>query len=529
MSNRIYVFPNLKNIAGRRISAISLEDAFRIFASEFSEPITEEHLIVEDDLGNIIDCTIRDSHITCKVTIKNSSDCLLTTEDIDPLTKKYSLKDYKKVFGKLKSNIEQQNINHKIKADNYTDLFFTSDLHADYRKFVQLLKNGGFVKFPETDNMYDPRLISECEWLKKDCLIIIIGDLVDGRRVTPLIQLQKKNTEATEVEIKAEITDEVGNFELLLHMLIYNLRIKGKKCNSEILFTIGNHDLEMLLDENNYLQEFVHRNALTYYKDEDINPYKIRRFVLSHFYAFSPYVLLVLQTETNENEILCIHAGIHKKEGSYDLDKIMAIQERINEEGLCILKDQLIDDLYIKGDLKKESRNSALRDRYYATGGKELCEKNKDFPYLLTVVGHSPSQGNYRELENVQLKGDEYRECDTKDNYKGRGCIVYKCPHHENEMPRIVLVDTALSESLTNDKSGRKRETEQTRSIEFLHLTHVESTRESSNYFNRMFKYLINNVDNNAQDEQIYPKITSSAQQKYLKYKAKYLQLKKIN
>lgn len=422
---------------------------------------------------------------------------------------------------KLQKYKSQYPPNHIVHIRGATEVFVTSDIHADYRKFVQLLSNGGFIKFPvDIDDIYNPCLISECEWIKKDCLIVIVGDLVDGRRITPLSQLQKKNPDATESEFKAEVNDTVGNFEFLLHMLIYNLRIKGKKVNSNILFTIGNHDLELLLNHENYLQAFVHSQALKYYGK---NPYLIRKLVLSHFFSFSPYILLLLETNINKNEILCIHAGIHNKtDKDYNLDKIIEIQDQINENGLGVLKDILIDDLYKAGKIGELSHDSSLRDRYYATG-EQLCDKNKDFKYLLTVVGHSPGQADYTGLEKVKLTGEEYNKCDTKDEYKGRGCIVFKCSKHIHEMPRIVLVDTAMSGAFTN-ASKRKPDDEITRSIEFLHLTHEE--KETKNYFNRMYKYVINNQNNNATDEIVYPKLESIAEQKYLKYKVKYIKLK---
>ncbi len=547
---RIFNFTTAENKT-IKIEADSFENAFVKFAKMQLQPINNPDLIITDTFGNICNCQVKDSVIiNKKITITKVDKYLLTKEEVDPFTRQLTESSSFFLMDLLEACHELQNLNHKIKADNYTDIFFTSDIHADYRKFVQLLINGGFIRIPddignlyEGNNIYNPRIISDCEWIKPNCLIVIIGDLVDGRRVIPLYQVQKTDPTATEAIPKAEVTDTVGNFELLLHMLIYNLRLKGQEVNSNIIFTIGNHDMEMLLKSDNYLQEFVHRDALKYYdpknignKSDKITSYDIRRVLLSFFYIFSPYVLLVLQTERNENEILCIHGGIHNKDGDYNLEEIMIIQDTINKNdfssnGFEILGDLLIDDLYKVGKLGESGAESALRDRYYATG-EDLCEKNENFPYSLTVVGHSPSQGNYRELENVQLKGEEYSKCDTKDKYQGRGCIVFKCPLHKTKMPRIVLVDTAMSESLTNNgKGGRTRDDEKTRSIEFLHLSHGEG--DEITHFNRMYKYLINNKDKTAQDEIVYPRSykkcgssKNAFQEKYLIYKAKYIKLK---
>ena len=68
------------------------------------------------------------------------------------------------------------------------------------------------------------------EWVADDTMLMITGDLVDGRRGSRTVD------------------DPRGSYEMLLHILIYNLRIDARERNSDVLFTIGNHDLYRIFD-----------------------------------------------------------------------------------------------------------------------------------------------------------------------------------------------------------------------------------------------------------------------------------------
>ena len=123
----------------------------------------------------------------------------------------------------------------------------TSDVHADLRKFVQVLVSAGLVSSggPERaraergsgaraergseieDDPYE--YVWTLEWVADDTMLMITGDLVDGRRGSRTVD------------------DQRGSYEMLLHILIFNLRIDARERNSDVLFTIGNHDLYSVL------------------------------------------------------------------------------------------------------------------------------------------------------------------------------------------------------------------------------------------------------------------------------------------
>jgi hypothetical protein len=79
--------------------------------------------------------------------------------------------------------------------------------------------------------IYNPKFINNAEWIGGErTLFLILGDLVDGKRNSN------------------QVNDIVGAFELLIHCLIHNLRISARSKGSEVLFTIGNHDLDTVLN-----------------------------------------------------------------------------------------------------------------------------------------------------------------------------------------------------------------------------------------------------------------------------------------
>jgi hypothetical protein len=71
------------------------------------------------------------------------------------------------------------------------------------------------------------------------------------------------------VQVSGEIPDVRGNIELLLHAYLYNLRIKAQLKNSEIRFTIGNHDYHSLIKQYEQWPEFywrwVHKSSQEFF------------------------------------------------------------------------------------------------------------------------------------------------------------------------------------------------------------------------------------------------------------------------
>jgi len=128
--------------------------------------------------------------------------------------------------------------NHEIDTSKYNMVYITSDIHADVLKFIQLLQKEKLIT-PLTDphTVTDLcSLVTTLKWNedKKNVLLIIVGDIVDGRR--------EGEDKDKDKDKHLQVKDNVGSFDLLLHILLYNLRVSAIEHGSNVLFTIGNHD-----------------------------------------------------------------------------------------------------------------------------------------------------------------------------------------------------------------------------------------------------------------------------------------------
>jgi predicted MPP superfamily phosphohydrolase len=108
-----------------------------------------------------------------------------------------------------------------LQMDKRYEIFTISDLHADVRRFLTVLKKAGFIN--SDVNMANP--IKNVRWNPEmqDKIIVICGDIIDGKR-------DDDNDYLTNCD------------ELLIHMLIFNLRILARAHNSYVFCTMGNHD-----------------------------------------------------------------------------------------------------------------------------------------------------------------------------------------------------------------------------------------------------------------------------------------------
>ncbi len=418
--------------------------------------------------------------------------------------------------------------------NTYNEVFITSDIHADYRKFVQILVTGGFIRIPdvgdlyEGNNIYNPRIISDCEWIKGECLVIIAGDLVDGNRNNA-----------------GSVDDNLGQFELLLHLLIFNLRIKGEDKKSNILFTIGNHDLESVIFNSDLLKDYVHESSKVFFRDN-----VLRRTVLSMFYELNPYIYIVLSASQGsgyKNEVAILHGGLHDSNGElFNSIKELQIKQSL---GVSTIRKPLEDlqyhinmtglkhlihvhNLMVKGHYANQTPSAykmednprydgALWTRFYAEN-PDKCDLN--YEYSLTVVGHCPTT-MFSQLSSI-LDKPEYNGCDQYKENKTKGCVILNCLEKPDAagLPRIALVDVSLS-SAFNKSLGRKDDQDKNRGVELLHLQHTSAS--STRWFNDISRFEINFVNNTTHD--IRPSQTGGGKnykEKYMIYKMKYLSLK---
>ena len=155
------------------------------------------------------------------------------------------------------------------------------------RATVQMLLSAELVRSrSSSEDIYE--LVWTLEWVAKDTLLVITGDLVDGKRGSQTV------------------TDP---HEMLLHILLFNLRIRARKRNSDLRFNIGNHDLHSIVLLNRFQdremwRSFTCAGHVEFAPDGDGEPWDRRASMLLPFYLCSPYLIIRL------GSVLFVHGGL---------------------------------------------------------------------------------------------------------------------------------------------------------------------------------------------------------------------------
>ncbi len=442
-------------------------------------------------------------------------------------------------------------INHKVDCSIYRDVFFISDIHSDLRKFISLLYSGGFIElinFDPYNDDFNSDFINKITWIKNNSLLVIIGDLVDGTRISK-IEDKIINT--------GTVNDKVGNFEVLLHILIYNLRLQALLLNSNILFTYGNHDLIAIYKDSNDYIGYVSPETKKYF----YNSMSLRANVLKYFYALSPYIILQLSTPYNSREILCVHGGLHTGDGTNIFNKSEIInffkfQEILSLIGVFSIdiykesnynllnqndkiervisdnqfkstkeykyydefksKTNKLIDLYNKYIFSTDNNKYLLISRFYTSNDQDaVCKSIEDFgdDIKMIVVGHCPTNG-YDSLAKIMNKPENhhlYEKCDRLGNIiASKGCVVANCSDNQNPgAPTLAFVDTAISSAFrsriistldsinVNLSDKEKLDTSLTnskRNNEMLHLHHDPTLGGINKYYNVVLRLVLPNI-----------------------------------
>ena len=406
---------------------------------------------------------------TCSVPKK------LTSEEFDKLV---SLTNSDDILDKISNNPYFRNkTNYIINAQDYDNVYVTSDIHSDYRKFVKILKDMELIDTlidPYTDDIYNSDLVTNTNWIPEKTLLVIVGDLVDGHR-------------------NYDVADVNGSFELLLHIFIYNLRLSAHEKNSEIIFTIGNHDFHSVIKitENNFslleqtnlfVQQSMTKASLLFYNYQinynSNDHYKIiknkQKFLLP-FYNCSPYFLIIIKYN-DINEVVLIHGGIHNSKDT-DTKEIIKKLEKIQKNVLKTNLNTLDDDIIYFFSYK----DSPLWTRFYAIN-LDSCDKlfeEENKKNNLIVVGHCPTYNlDVTQFYNIKkiMDNDKLVYVDCNDN---GGCVTIGCFNKSDSAPRVVFVDTAMSSAFSRNLSLNP----ETRRAEFLLLTHDPSI-QNLRYYN---------------------------------------------
>jgi hypothetical protein len=206
------------------------------------------------------------------------------------------------------------------RIDGVRNVIFMSDLHADYRVFLSIITALGLVSWrdeeedddvddkddgglsalgglPTEEELEDPTTLNRMQWSWSEgpLLLVILGDVVDGKRIP----------RPREAEEGYTVPDPVGSWELLLHCAIVHLKTLATAHGSDVVVTIGNHDVHAVLDgaaPSNlpFYQAYVHETAKLLFGTR-----RARARVLRPFYAANPYIRLIINGHT-----ACAHASV---------------------------------------------------------------------------------------------------------------------------------------------------------------------------------------------------------------------------
>ena len=386
------------------------------------------------------------------------------------------------IFQKLSDAFPIKTRNHKIDAKKYDRVFITSDIHADLRKFVQMLTLNNLMSTTinpydtaNPNSIYDSNLIARSEWTGGSrTLLVIVGDLVDGKREF------KKNVVRTTGGVEQSfpeyvvnsVDDPRGSFEFLLFALLFNLRLKANLVESEILFTIGNHEYDSIINPvPEIYTTYVTAEAKSFFGGQ-----RPRKFTIMPFLRTSPYFMLNFYSD-GVPEVACVHGGFHNN-STHLFGRIEQAQSEINNAS----EDRdFLQSTY-------EFEKAGLNTRTYAETPTGECTKVPESGFPLVVVGHCPTTFNSRPSTIISA-GGHYEGCDfdegDRDDSAKVGCVVLDCVGPDGG-PSLAFVDTAMTKGYRRPTTSDTREIDNsTRYCQMLLLTHDPALR-GPRYFNKI-------------------------------------------
>ena len=365
-----------------------------------------------------------------------SESLLLEENDLHPFNGEYnpSILNYqvndkiKKAYSFLQS---KGKLNHKISIDGYKQLYFTSDIRSDFLKLVQVLVQSGLIELPEPIGMSD--LYNKCastrllryvacysKWIAEDTLFVILGNLVNGARFGYQIR-----------------GDDEGSFELLIHVLLYNLRLQALEKNSFVIFTIGNHDFHtVIINDGMFTKEnynFVTRESNTFFNGIDA-----RADALLPFYDLSPYFVLIF-TLRQVVRVIGVNSGLHYKDEN---NNIQTYPMDLLEDQKKYAKTRLSQDdtRTTKGIISKiieysNGERSPIWTSFYAKGHpEEVCNSIKNIPHHpIVVVGQHWTAKDGQMLTHIKSETTNSK-------------ILKGCDNH------LVFVNTGMSSLFAQGK-----------------------------------------------------------------------------
>jgi hypothetical protein len=359
---------------------------------------------------------------------------------------------------------------HIFQARDYPTVYISSDIHSDYRKLVQVMKGMGLIATPidpyDGDAIYSPELITETRWTGgNNTLLVFIGDMVDGKRDFGYGYISQPD-------------DRLGMFEYLIYCFLYNLRIRARAQNSEIICTIGNHEAGSVLKYNkDFVDKYVSDASKKFLNS------RMRVAVLSIFIKYVwPYFMISIVNGA-QKEVAFVHAGFHQKGiNQYRIEAIDNTNKLEETQSKIDVSNNLNTFFEVLGESGDPSIGNPLWVRTYSSDVEGFCHHITETPYPFIVVGHCVT-GN-QSLKRFGKLRQSRPECTDGDDRAGEiGCVFVDCHNPARGGPQLAFVDTGLSEGQrfpiehqSSDKNGKAviipKLDNSTFAIEFLRLRH---------------------------------------------------------
>jgi hypothetical protein len=396
-----------------------------------------------------------------------SEDLIISNDDILKIRPQTFLPD--EILDKVGDFWRKTVIPHDIDQTKFDSIYVTSDIHTDIYKLNSLLSGAGLIDSNGKEKRDD--ILKQINWLKPRTLLIIIGDLVDGSR-----------------DGFSEIPDPIGDIELILHIYLFNLRIRAQVMGSDIRFTLGNHDYHSVILENSqgfphFYDSWVHNSAKQFFGSR-----AIRRASLLPFYLCQPYIFLRVGTE-----LAFVHGGLHTENNGVKnmAIKVLQMQKKIDKAGdFALLSSEDHAGLSFLGANQKEG--GPLWSRFYSYGNpKEVCEAVGD-PFKMVIVGHCQTD-TCNKGDNMAdiLKNPLFKDCD------GGGCVLLGCDK-KDKGPSLSFVDISLSSAFRNLVATpdllNLEENEKKRRSELLKFEHDPLLDITERYYNRITREKVGGI-----------------------------------
>lgn len=277
----------------------------------------------------------------------------------------------------------------EINYNKYNNIIVTSDIHADLisfflilikQKLIVLHNESGELLDLETlanniiaspssnrsDIIYDALTKNKISFGYKDTLFVVLGDIVDGRRGPRDSEITVKNVENTH-----------GINELIIHIILYNMRVSALEMTSNVIIILGNHDLS--------LRDIDLYNKYVDTKTKIAFGFQYRTLLLAPFYMFDPCIFKIIVRD-GKNIGYLSHASFSGELNFMNLS-IYDFSERYNNLKLLILNNLLKTSGKIpQRDIRhkyKYNESTSIREGKH----NDLNEKEKfDDPFFFDSI-----------------------------------------------------------------------------------------------------------------------------------------------